>query len=74
MNFVDVSVVMCEDELPGWALKSKLTNYPDHGHQGDFPLPGKFPMLEPGIEHGTSWIVVKKLNHQTMRLLLMWIL
>ena len=40
---------MCEDEVPGWALKSKSTNYPDHGHHGDLPLPGKLPMVEPGI-------------------------
>ena len=42
----DVSGDMCEDEVPGWALKSKSTNYPDHGHHGDLPLPGKIPMVE----------------------------
>ena len=48
-----------EDEVPGWALKSKSTNYPDHGHHGDIPLPGKIPMVEPGIEPGISWLVVR---------------
>jgi hypothetical protein len=48
MNFVDVSVDMCENQVPEWALKSKLTNYRDHGHHGDFPRPGKIPMVEPG--------------------------
>ena len=43
-----------EDEVPGWALKSKSTNYPDHVHHGDSPLPGKIPMVERGIELVTS--------------------
>ena len=43
-----------EDEVPGWALKSKSTNYPDHGHRGDLPLSGRIHMVEPGIEPGTS--------------------
>ena len=44
---------ICEDEVPGWVLKSKSTNYPDHGHHGHLPLPGKIPMVEPGVEPGT---------------------
>ena len=32
----------------------KSTNYPDHGHHGDLPLPGKIPMVEPGIEPGLT--------------------
>ena len=66
----EVSGVMCEDEVPGWALKSKSTNYPDHCHHGDLPLPGKIPMVEPGIEPGTSWLVVGNLVHYTTRLVL----
>ena len=57
-----------EDEVPGWALKSKSTNYPDHDHHGDLPLPGKIPMVEPGIEPWTSWLVVRNLDHYTTRL------
>jgi len=38
-----VSGDMYEDEVPGWALKSKSTNYPDHGHHGIFPYQEKFP-------------------------------
>ena len=45
---------MQEDEIPGEALKHKSTNYPDHGHQGNISLQGKIPMVEPGIEPGTS--------------------
>ena len=63
---------MCEDEVPGWALKSKSTNYPDRGHHGDLPLPGKIPMVESGIEPGTSWLVVGNLDHQTTRLVVSW--
>ena len=48
----EVSGVMCEDEVPGWAFKSKSTNYPDHGHRGDLPLPGKIPLVEQGIGLG----------------------
>ena len=54
---------MCEDEVPGWALKSKSTNYSEQGHHGDLPLPGKIRMVEPGIEPGTSWLVVRNLDH-----------
>ena len=64
----EVSGDMCEDEVPGWALKSKSTNYPDHGHHGDLTLPGKIPMVVLGIEPGTSWLVVRNLHHYTTRL------
>ena len=30
------------------------TNYPDHGHHGNLSQQGKIPMVEPGIETGTS--------------------
>ena len=58
----EVSGDMCEVEVPGWALKSKSTNYPDHGLHGDLPLPEKIPTVEPGIEPGTSGLVVKTLT------------
>jgi hypothetical protein len=38
----------------GEALNLNSTNYPDRGHHGDPPLSGKMPMIEPGIEPGTS--------------------
>ena len=43
-----------EDVVPGWDLKSKSTNYPDHGNHGDLRLPGKMSVTEPGIKPGTS--------------------
>jgi hypothetical protein len=34
---------------------TKVTlNYLDHGHHGNLSLHGKIPMVEPGIEPGTS--------------------
>ena len=59
----DVSGDMQEDEIPGGGLKPKSTNYPDHGHQGNLSLQGKIPIVEPGIEHGTSWLVVRDPDH-----------
>jgi hypothetical protein len=47
-------MVIYEYEVPGRALNLKSTNYPDHVRQGDLPLQGKIPMVEPGIEPGTS--------------------
>jgi hypothetical protein len=49
-------------------LKSKCTNYPDHGHHGDPPPTRKIPMVELGIEPGISWLVVRSSDHQTTRL------
>ena len=53
----DVSGNIQEDEIP------KSTNYPDHGHHGNLSLQGKIPMVEPGIEPGTSWLVVRDPDH-----------
>jgi hypothetical protein len=46
--------------VPGGALNLISTNYPDHG---DLPLQGKIPMVETGIEPGTSWSVVRNSDH-----------
>ena len=35
---------------------------------GILPLQGKIPMVEPGIEPGTSWLVVRSCDHETTRL------
>ena len=35
---------------------------------GILPLQGKIPMVEPEIEPGTSWLVVRSFDHQTTRL------
>jgi len=38
---------------------------------GVFPFQGKTHMVEPGIEPGTSWLVVSSSDHQATRLV--WI-
>jgi hypothetical protein len=45
----------------GFYLKSKSTNYPDHGYHGDPPPTRKIPMVEPGIELGTFMVSSQKL-------------
>ena len=40
-----------------------LPFYPGHGHHGNVSLQGKIPMVEPGIERGTSWLVVRDPEH-----------
>ena len=35
---------------------------------GVFPFQGKTQMVEPGIEPGTSWLVVRNSDHQATRL------
>ena len=37
---------------------------------GMLPIQGKIPILELGIEPGTSWLVVRSSDHQTTRLVL----
>jgi hypothetical protein len=59
---------MDEHGVPGEALNLNSTGYPDHGRRGDLPLQGKIPTAEPGIEPGTSWLVVRSSDHQATRL------
>jgi hypothetical protein len=59
---------MCEREVPGGALNLNSTGYPDHGHYGDLSLQRTIPMEEPAIDPGTSWLVARSSDHQTMRL------
>ena len=40
---------------------------------GILPLQGKIPMVEPGIEPGTSWLVVRSSDRQTTRLVIYYI-
>jgi hypothetical protein len=52
-----------ERAVPGGALNLNSTGY------GDLPPQRKIPTAEPGIESGTSWLVVRSSNHQAMRLI-----
>jgi hypothetical protein len=56
-------MVVYEYEVPGGALNLSSTKLPDHGHNGDLPLQGKIPMVEAGIESGTSRSVVRNSDH-----------
>jgi hypothetical protein len=47
-------MVIYEYEVPGVALNLSSVNYTDHGHNGNLPLQGKIPMVDPGIKPGTS--------------------
>ena len=44
-------------------LKFRSNIYPDHGHHGDPPPTRKIPMVELGIEPGTSCLVVRSSDH-----------
>ena len=46
-----------------WGLKTRSTNYSDRGHHEDPPPTRKIPMVEPGIEPGTSWLAVRNSDH-----------
>jgi hypothetical protein len=59
---------MCERGVPGGALNLSSTSYPDHGRCGDLSLQGKISTAEPGIEPGTSLLVVRSSDSQAMRL------
>jgi hypothetical protein len=64
----DVCDDVCECGVPGGALNLSSTSYPDYGRCGELPLQGKIPTAEPGIEPGTSWLVVRSSDHQAMGL------
>ena len=59
----DVSGDMQEDEIPGGTLNLNLLNNQTMGTTRNLTLQGKIPMIEPGIEHGTSWLVVRDPDH-----------
>ena len=68
----DVSGDMQEDEIPGGALSLNLQTTHTMVTMGIFSckekfrnlfLQGKIPMVQPGIEPGTSWLVVRDPDH-----------
>ena len=58
----DVSGDMQEDEIPGGALSLNLPTTQTMVTTG-ISLQGKISMVEPGIEPGTSWLVVRDPDH-----------
>ena len=59
----NVSGDMQEDEIPGGALRLNLLTIQIMVTTGIFPWKEKFFMVEPGIEPGTSWLVVRDPDH-----------
>ena len=59
----DVSGDMQEDEIPRGALSLNLLTTQTMATTGIFPCKGKIPMVEPGIEPGTLWLVVRDPDH-----------
>jgi hypothetical protein len=58
---------MYERGVPGEALNLDSTGYPNHGLCEDLPQQGKISTAEPGIEPGTSCLVVRSADHQAAR-------
>jgi hypothetical protein len=56
-----------ERGVPGGALNLHFTGYPDHGRYGNLPLQGKMQTAEPGIEPGTSWLIIINNNNNNNR-------
>ena len=58
-----VWVLIEEDVVPGGALNLKSTNLPRPWAQRESSPSRKIPTVEPGIEPGTSWLVVRDSDH-----------
>ena len=59
----DVSGNMQEDEIPGGVLSLNLLTTQTMVTTGNLSPQGKIPMVEPGIEPGTSWLIVRDPDH-----------
>ena len=58
-----VWVVIEEDVVPGGALNLNSTKPPRQWSPRESSPPRKIPTVEPGIESGTSWLVVRDSDH-----------
>jgi hypothetical protein len=59
----DVSGDMQEDEIPRETLSLSLLTTQTMVTTGNLSLRRKIPMVESGIEPGTSWLVVRDPDH-----------
>ena len=59
----DASGDMQEDEILGGALSLNLLTTQTMVTTRNLSLQGKIPMVDPGIEPGTSWLVVRDPDH-----------
>ena len=64
----DVWVVIEGDVVPGGALNINSTNLPRPWSPRESSPSRKIPTVEPEIEPGISWLVVRDSDHQTTRL------
>ena len=58
-----VWVVIEEDVVPGEALNLNSTNLPRPWSQRESSSSMKIPTVDPGIEPGNSWLVVRDSEH-----------
>ena len=58
-----VWVVIEEDVVPGVALNLNATNLPRPWSPRESSPSRKIPTVEPGIEPGTSWLLVRDSDH-----------
>ena len=49
----------CPDDVSGDMQEDEILTTQTMVTTGIFPSKGKIPMVEPGIEPGTSWLVVR---------------
>ena len=56
--------------MPGGPLNLNSTNLPRPWSPRESSPSGKFPTVEPGIEPGTSCLVVRETDHETEILML----
>jgi len=61
-------VMIEEDVVPGEPLNLISTNLPKPWAPWESSPSRKIPTVEPGIEPGTSWLVVRASDHKTTRL------
>ena len=59
----EVWVVIEEDVVPGGALNLNYTNLPRPWLPCESSSSRKIPTVEPGIEPGISWLVVRDSDH-----------
>ena len=57
-----------KDGVPGGPLNLNSTNLPRPWSQRESSPSGKIPTVEPRIEPGTAWLVVRNSDHLTTRL------
>ena len=56
--------------MPGGPLNQNSTNLPRPWSPWESSSSRKIPTVEPGIEPGTSWLILRNSDHQTTRLVI----